>query len=486
MSAALLLATRALLDRPVRTLALLVGYGVGVAVMILLLSVGRAIVLQAEDRDITTGGDVVLLPAGLDPEILKLGGVVPSTAAIPNARYLVRQVLRGPRFAGRIAAAAPRIEGHLVYLRRNGRLVAATADAGIPSLDRAAGVPGAQEATWRDADDDRRWIAPTPDERLAEIDHFHAALMRPDWAEWHYFNLADPSGSRYAYLTFLAGGVCNGVREGAVILQVRERGRPPLRAAFRHPLRDGDTSTASADVRVGPNAVTVRDGSYRIRVREPGVRADLVLTPAPGLYFPPYEIEREGFVSGYVVPALRASVRGAIDFGGAASSWDGAVGYHDHNWGIWRRVTWEWGQASTPGYALLYGVVRSPDLEGDQAPLLVLMQAGEPGGVLAFFRPQIRLSGWHRGPRLPGGVASVPREISLAGRSGAGDRITVRIILTEAVATPSPDAGKTPRGLPQAFLQMRGTYQVEATIDGKLLRFAAPGAAETYAPIAPH
>ncbi|HTD48291.1 MAG TPA: hypothetical protein VK881_13580, partial [bacterium] len=70
-----MLAWRSLADRPRRSLLLLVGYGIGVAVMIALLSVGDALLAQARDRDLVSGGDVVLLPEGVDPSVLKVNGV---------------------------------------------------------------------------------------------------------------------------------------------------------------------------------------------------------------------------------------------------------------------------------------------------------------------------------------------------------------------------------------------------------------------------
>ncbi|MDH5627633.1 MAG: hypothetical protein OEY69_05000, partial [Candidatus Krumholzibacteria bacterium] len=77
--------------RPQRTLLLLLGFAVGVMVMTVLLSVGTAVLDQAMDEDLTGGGDVVLLPVGIDVSVLKTGGVTSMNFDIPNARYLTRE-----------------------------------------------------------------------------------------------------------------------------------------------------------------------------------------------------------------------------------------------------------------------------------------------------------------------------------------------------------------------------------------------------------
>ncbi|MDR5709567.1 MAG: hypothetical protein QN140_07060, partial [Armatimonadota bacterium] len=83
---AFLIASRTLWSRPRRTAVLLLGYGLGVGVMVALLAVGDALLLQAREEDVVAGGDLVLLPEGVDPEVLKMGGVTGMYLEIPNAR----------------------------------------------------------------------------------------------------------------------------------------------------------------------------------------------------------------------------------------------------------------------------------------------------------------------------------------------------------------------------------------------------------------
>ena len=76
-------------------------------------------------------------------------------------------------------------------------------------------------------------------------------------------------------------------------------------------------------------------------------------------------------MSGYVVPALRADATGSICVDGTCEQYDGAQSYHDHNWGVWRGVTWEWGAARAGQYTVLYGRVQPSDSTVASQPLFV-------------------------------------------------------------------------------------------------------------------
>jgi len=70
-----LLALRNFAYRPWRSALLFLGYGMGVTVMIVLLSIGEALITQASDERLVGGGDVTVLPEGLDVEVMKTGGL---------------------------------------------------------------------------------------------------------------------------------------------------------------------------------------------------------------------------------------------------------------------------------------------------------------------------------------------------------------------------------------------------------------------------
>src|SRR5437868_15400919 len=87
------LGLRSLSLRKWRTALLLGGYGLGVATMIVLLSIGEALVLQASDEKLIGGGDVTVLPEGIDVEVMKTGGLGGMFFSIDHSRFIYRQLL---------------------------------------------------------------------------------------------------------------------------------------------------------------------------------------------------------------------------------------------------------------------------------------------------------------------------------------------------------------------------------------------------------
>src|SRR6478752_9335678 len=159
-----LLAYRNIIFRPWRSFLLFFGYGAGVAVMIVLLSVGEALLSQARDERLVGGGDITVLPEGIDVEVMKTGGVGGLFFSISNARFLDLQLLSNLRNAPGVRAVAPQIVDKLVYLRtRDGRERAVRATGELPSRSAlVSAIPALAQGRWEDDDLDRRWRAPTP------------------------------------------------------------------------------------------------------------------------------------------------------------------------------------------------------------------------------------------------------------------------------------------------------------------------------------
>ena len=75
-------------------------------------------------------------------------------------------------------------------------------------------------------------------------------------------------------------------------------------------------------------------------------------------------------MSGYTVPVLTGLFRGALTVSSGPGrsegkgietiSLEGARGYHDHNWGFWHGVTWQWGQVAHDDLSIVYGRVHPP------------------------------------------------------------------------------------------------------------------------------
>ena len=219
-----LLALRHLLVRPGRAATLLIGYGLGVAVMIVLLSVGEAMLEQSRDVALVGGGDLVAIPEGLDLEGLRTGAVTGLFHGIDRARFVSRQMVAGPRHAATIIAASPVIEEKRLVLRTADTTMAVRGGGEIPGAAASLGA-GLEilAGSWTDTDADRAWLTPTPQQLYDELDRFHLPRGRDTtWGEWHYVNVV-VSEHEWWYITLLVGGDLLGERWGGQVLVTRRR-----------------------------------------------------------------------------------------------------------------------------------------------------------------------------------------------------------------------------------------------------------------------
>ena len=494
-----LLARRNLSIAPWRTLFLLGGFSMGVAVMIVLLSIGEALLDQAKDERLVGGGEITVLPEGVDVEVLKTGGLGGLFFSIDHARFIQRQLLAAPRLSDVVSAVSPQIEGKLVYMRTaDGRERPVRASADIPSLTAAVGAaPDVVAGAWTDDDADRRWRSPTPRELRDEIDAFHTppAEVRhdPSWAEWHYFNVISADRSRWAFVSFiLAGpvGDSSGRWGGQVLVTLHEQGKAARRFTSVAPPSGIRFSTHAADLAIGASHVVVQpDGDYAVHAvaREDGsgnpLALDLVVHPAPGAYFPGAAVT-SGVVSGYVVPALRAEASGELCVAAACTRYAGVQAYHDHNWGVWRGVTWEWGAARAGQYTFLYGRVEPPDSVAAVQPLFLYLV--DPSGFVALFRPrEIRYVDARR-TVVGGRTIRTPAHAEMADIRG-DDTVRIALDIEDASASDSRGTGaERGEGLAARrlarpyFVQMKGTATISGRIRGTPLAGSGAGFFETY------
>ena len=481
----LILAFRHLWVRKLRSLFLLLGFALGVGVMVVLLSVGEAMLEQSRDVSLVGGGEITVLPQGIDVEAMRTGGLGGMFFTIDRARFLTRQVLGGPRHAGLVRTVAPAIEGKLLYLCKAGRECHPTpirAGGEIPSRAAALGAGlDVRRGTWRDSPADSAYVTPTPQQLYDELDRFHVPL-RPDstWGEWHYFNLTT-SPDEWWYLTYLVGGEVPSGRWGGRMLVTHRRPNggydrftdeaPPFRVSF---------DTARADLTIGASTVRQRDGAYRLSVRASGPRGpvhlELDLRPLPSRYFPPVELRGDEFFSGYVVPALAASASGTLCVAGRCSRVADAPAYHDHNWGVWRDVTWEWGAARGASLSLLYGGVYGPE-RGTGAStavaspfFLTLVDSLGVRQVLRFDR--IRYEGSQPAEGAPSTTA--PQRFTLMATRGA-DSVTLAVDVEHALATEMRASS-----FRRLFFQMRGRFTLRGRLEGAEVSDTGWGFFETY------
>jgi hypothetical protein len=448
------LALAELRNRPGRALFLLAGYALGVAVMVVLLAVGEAMLEQARDRELVGGGDVVVVPAGISAEMLKAGGVSSLFLGIDHARFLQRNLLESPRARREhgILSASPILDGKPVELFAGDRRMNVIATGEIPSRTRAAGAsPNLLSGRWADSDADRLWTAPPQAALLREIDRFHIPPVRDStWAEWHYFNVV-LNEDRWVYATLMVAGEVGvaGRWGGRILLTVREPDGTHRSLTRDLPGEQVRFDTASPDLRFGERAYVRLEGdAYRVAADAGGMRVDLRVRPAPRRYFPPTDLGGSELISGYVTPGLYARADGTVCLP-ACVPVRGAQAYHDHNWGVWRDVSWEWGSASDERLSLLYGVVRGGGA-GAAEGLFAYLVDGD--GVRGVYRPGAIQFLEMQTVAVEGRQLRVPRRFAFEDRR-QGLRVTV-----DVAAVHVTDMNRPTR---RWFVQMRGVATVQ-------------------------
>ena len=451
-------AWRSLVTRPVRAAVLAAGFGFGVAVMAELLGVGHVILEQAHAPVLNGGGDLVVYgPFGL----------------VPSARFVMSSVLGAPDVAHRIAAISPSRQSRLFLMTARGP-IGVSANGGIPSLEKSIGDPEVSKiASWADAPGDERWSRPDPGDVVRAMDRFHSipdvSARASSWAEWLYFNGRTRDGRVRVYVTFLVGqrSEAPGMRRAGVRLQLERDGHSTSYSA------QGDVDEArllanAPDVDIGENHVRLEGLTYRMTLALGGLRGEMTLDSAPRRSLPPAEIHGAGgWVSGYVVPALSGTMRGTLAIPGAPLTFDDAIGYHDHNWGFWEGVRWQWGQVAHDDLSIVYGRVFPPADVADPARV---------PGFLAVLGPE--------GPQGFSTNVTIddarPGQIEVRAATNTFE-LNLMLAADETVRT-AMGMTSLAGGQPMNFLQLGGVYHVTGKVAGRPIDFTARGSAETFKP----
>ena len=458
----LTLALRSLQSRPMRSAVLAGGFGLGVAVMTALLGIGGVILEQARTPALVGGGDVVI------------GG---ATGRIGSAKFVLSSVLGSGSLGQRVAAVSPGSRANL-YLIDDRGATPIVARAGIPSLERRLGDPETSTVeSWIDTAADGHWVSPKPEEVLRVMDRFHQIPDVParaaSWAEWLYFN--GRTGETRFYLTFMSGPrLASGRRPLGVRLQL-ERGGKLVSYSDDVTVTDDELS-AAPDLTAGRNTVRLVGSEYRVRFDLPaesgGPRAvgEVIVRAAPGRSLPPFTMRGAGgWVSGYVVPVMTGTLDGSITVGSETLELTGGTGYHDHNWGFWEGVRWQWGQVQGDDLSFVYGRVFPPADAADAIRVPGFLFALGSEGVVGY-ATDVTIE------ETDSAAIGSPRAIVVTGRS---DSLSLRLqIAVHQVTTTRMRPGSFGAGMD--FLQLRATYDVRGRAGDRTVEFTAPGSAETF------
>lgn len=450
-------AWRSLMTRPIRAAVLAAGFGFGIAVMVELLGVGQVILEQAHAPALGGGGDLVLSGA---------------FGPVSSARYVISTLRRGSDFADRLTAISP-TRREKIFLLAPGSAIQISATGGVPSLQKSIGDPEVSGiAAWADAAGDEGWSRPEHGDVLRAMDRFHpipdATMSSSSWAEWLYFNGRTADGRIRVYLTFLVGppAARAGRRQAGVRLQLEHVGRATTYAASGE-VDEASVLASAPDLDIAGNRVRLEGSTYRITLGLPDVSGEISLEAAPQRSLPPASIRGAGgWVSGYVVPALSGTMRGTLRAGGESIEFADATGYHDHNWGFWEGVRWQWGQVAHGDLSVVYGRVFPPSEVADPARIPGFLAVLGPDGPLGF------------SSRVTIDDATEGR---IDVRATRGVDVQLTLTVDETVRT-TMAMTNLPGRQPLNFLQLGGVYRVTGKVAGRDIDFTARGSAETFKP----
>jgi hypothetical protein len=456
------LAYRSLATRPIRTAVLACGFGFGIAVMAALLGVGDVILEQAHSPALSGGGDLVVLG--------RFG-------AIESARFLIASVLGAPDVATRTTVVSPSKRA-TVYLMSGHGPIAVAATGVIPSRESAIANRPVHDPAWADTPADRAWAAPSPAELLRAMDRFHPIPDTPEfaasWAEWLYFNGHTADGRLRFYLTFLAGpkSPTAGRRVAGVRLQLERDGRSTNYSAGGE-VDEARLLAGAPDLEIAGNRVRLDGLRYQITLALPGATGDLTLDAVPGRSLPPATIQgARGWITGYTAPVLSGTFGGELTAAGERIAIDAAAGYHDHNWGFWNGVRWQWGQVAHDDISIVYGRVFPPADVADPERVPGFLGVLGPEGPLGFSTAvSIHETG--------AGSGGVPSRSVITAR---GRSIDLTLALTVERSVRSAMAMTAAGGPAMDFLQLAGQYTVSGKVGDRALNFTSRGAAETFRP----
>ena len=207
-----------------------------------------------------------------------------------------------------------------------------------------------------------------------------------------YFNGRSSDGRLRLYLTFLVGPHARtaGRRTAGVRLQL-ETGGTSTSYSARGEVEEAALLADAPDIDIAGNHVRLEGLTYRISLALGDLTGDLLLGAVRGRSLPPSAIRgARGWGSGYTAPVLAGTLDGRLRTPRGLIELDRAVGYHDHNWGFWDGVTWQWGQVAHDELSIVYGRVFPPADAADPKRVPGFMAVLDSNGPAGFATSPIR------------------------------------------------------------------------------------------------
>ncbi len=428
--------------RKARTLLFLLGFAVGVASSFALLSIGKGSVLLSLHGLSANLGDGILVPKGFQG--VDLTGGNPLSLNLKDANYFFWAVKHEPWISKLVTAAAPKLENQTLYVRRDGKTLRVMASGVIPSQQALL----QNSPSWKklNFDSKKNFYSCCPDP-------FHKPPTKTGWMEWHYFNFLVP-GKLAGYISFILYEKKAGKLEGSArFLFIKGNKKPEI---FFENSRKVKLLSAVSGCRIGKSFDRFKNGRYRIYLDFPKEKIQISLFYTPYLPGLPYSNTLyHGTDFGYIQPILHGFVSGKIRIQGQKFILTKAIGYHDHNWGKMRNVTWNWGetsQKSANGYALSYGEINS-----GSGILLI----GQRKNILAVL-PIKKISILSK--------KGLPKTINLAVRKKSGN-LFIKILLHQEIKFPGQKIN---------FIQALGNYSVQGRLLNHSIHFHSEGFVETF------
>ena len=145
-----------------------------------------------------------------------------------------------------------------------------------------------------------------------------------------------------------------------------------------------------------------------------------------------------------------------------------APAYHDHNWGVWRDVTWDWGHADLDSLAVLYGGVRGPGGRAGRRFLYLVDRLGFRG-LVPVDSIRVAWSSAGRGGCRPGSLRVLAR--------AAPDSAVLMVRVRAARSTSRATGGA---GADARFWQLLGDARLDGRLHGRRVSASGPGTFETW------